>query len=167
MTATPVNQSARAMPSELIFTKRSLVHSLRNFDSLVTAIVAPIVIMVLFVTVFGTALTTTVGGSYADYVTPGVIMVCAGFGAAMTATSIHADVSKGFVERLLTMPLRAFGVIFGHVIASVLRNLVSTGVVLLAAFALGFRSQASPWQWLAMTLLIAGYILVLTLIAAA
>ncbi|MFD2356723.1 ABC transporter permease [Nonomuraea ferruginea] len=95
--------------AELVFTKRSVIHSLRNLDSLVTAIVAPVAIMLLFVTVFGTALGGAVGGAYADYVTPGVMLLCAGFGAALTATSVHTDVSKGFVERLRTMPIRASG----------------------------------------------------------
>lgn len=158
---------AATLPSELVFAKRSLVHSLRNLDSLVTAIVAPVAIMLLFVTVFGAALDATVGGSYADYVTPGVMLLCAGFGAALTATSVHTDVSKGFIERLRTMPLRASGVIFGHVIASVLRNLVSTAIVLIVAIALGFRPDASFLQWLGIVALLAAYILVFTLIAAA
>lgn len=156
-----------ALPTELIFAKRSLIHSTRNLDSLVTSIIAPVAIMLLFVTVFGSALGNSVGGSYADYVTPGVMMLCAGFGAALTSTSIYMDVSRGFIERLRTMPLRASGVILGHVIASVLRNLVSTAVVLLVALALGFRPTASPLEWLAIIALLTAYILVFTLIAAA
>lgn len=159
--------STATIPSELVFAKRSLTHSLRNLDSLVTAIVAPVAIMLLFVTVFGSALDSTVGGSYADYVTPGVMLLCAGFGAALTATSIHADVSKGFVERLRTMPVRASGVIFGHVIASVLRHLVSTTIVVLVALALGFRPTASAFEWFGIAILLAVYILVVTLVAAA
>jgi len=156
-----------ALPSELVFAKRSLIHSLRNLDSLVTAVVAPVAIMLLFVTVFGSALDSTVGGAYADYVTPGVMLLCAGFGAALTATSVHTDVSKGFIDRLRTMPVRASGVIFGHVLASVLRNLISTAIVLGVALALGFRPQASALEWLGVALLLAAYILVFTLIAAA
>lgn len=159
--------SAATLPAELIFTRRSVTHSLRNLDSLITAIVAPVAIMLLFVTVFGAALDTTVGGSYADYVTPGVMLLCAGFGAALTATSVHTDVSKGFIERLRTMPIRASGVIFGHVFASVLRNLVSTAIVMFVALALGFRPTATPLEWLGIALLLVAYILVFTLIAAA
>lgn len=159
--------STATLPSEFVFAKRSLTHSMRNLDSLVTAVVAPIAIMLLFVTVFGSALNNTVGGSYVDYATPGVMLLCAGFGAALTATSVHADVSKGFIQRLRTMPLRASGVIFGHVFASVLRNLVSTSIVLAVAIALGFRPQASFLDWMGIILLLTAYILVSTLIAAA
>ncbi|PWV85879.1 ABC-2 type transport system permease protein [Prauserella marina] len=160
-------RGARGLTTELIFTKRSVIHSLRNLDSLVTAVVAPVAIMLLFVTVFGAALDTTVGGAYADYVTPGVMLLCAGFGAALTATSIHTDVSKGFIERLRTMPIRASGVIFGHVFASLLRNLGSTVIVMFVAVALGFRPTASPAEWLGIAALLVAYILVFTLIAAA
>ncbi|WP_067244671.1 ABC transporter permease [Microbacterium resistens] len=159
--------TSTALPAELVFAKRSLIHSLRNLDSLVTAVVAPVAIMLLFVTVFGSALSSAVGGAYADYVTPGVMLLCAGFGAALTATSVHADVSKGFIERLRTMPVRAAGVIFGHVLASVLRNLLSTAIVLGVALTLGFRPRASILEWLGIAVLLAAYILVFTLIAAA
>ncbi|AUS77018.1 multidrug ABC transporter permease [Actinoalloteichus sp. AHMU CJ021] len=159
--------STATLPAELVFAKRSITHSLRNLDSLVTAVVAPVAIMLLFVTVFGSALDSTVGGSYADYVTPGVMLLCAGFGAALTATSIHTDVSKGFVQRLRTMPVRASGVIFGHVLASVLRNLASIVIVLLVAVAMGFRPTATPLEWLGIVGLLAAYVLVFTLIAAA
>ena len=159
--------NALVMPNELVFAKRSFVHSLRNLDGLLVAAVTPIAIMLLFVTVFGSALKPAVGGSYADYIAPGVTLLCAGFGAALTATAIHADVSKGFVERLRTMPVRASGVIFGHVIASVLRNLVSAVLVLAVAVALGFRPSANVVEWLCIVALLTGYIVVFTLIAAA
>ncbi len=153
--------------AERVMTGRGLVHSLRNPDGTVTAVVAPVAIMLLFVTVFGTAMEDMAGGSYVEYVTPGVMLLCAGFGAAMTATAVHADLSTGVVRRLRTMPVRASSVITGHVAASVLRNLLSTAVVLLVAVALGFRPQAGPLEWLGAAALVAGYITVLTVLAAA
>ncbi|WP_026874785.1 ABC transporter permease [Jiangella gansuensis] len=153
--------------STLVFTQRSMVHSLRNLDSLVTAIVAPVAIMLLFVTVFGSALSGVSARSYVEYVTPGVMLLCAGFGAALTATSVHTDVTRGVVARLRTMPVRASGVVVGHVLASVARNLVSTALVLLVAVALGFRSDGSFVEWVGAGALLASYIVALTFVAAA
>ncbi len=153
--------------AERVLTRRSLTHALRNADSMVTAVVAPVAVMLLFVTVFGSAVEGVTGGSYVDYVTPGVMLLCAGFGAAMTATAVHADLSRGVVQRLRTMPVRASAVVTGHVAASVVRNLVSTLVVLLVAVALGFRPEAGPLEWLGALALLAGYVVVLTTVAAA
>lgn len=160
MTAVPLR-------AEAVLTRRSLRHSIRNIDGLTTAIVAPVAVMLLFVTVFGSAVEGVTGGAYVDYVTPGVMLLCAGFGAAMTASAVHADLAKGVVRRLRTMPVRASAVVTGHVVASVARNLVSILVVLLVAIGLGFRPEASPAAWLGVFALLTSYIVVLTLIAAA
>lgn len=154
--------------AEAVLTKRGLTHSLRDVDSMVTAVVAPVAVMLLFVTVFGSAVEgLTSGASYVDYVAPGVMLLCAGFGASMTATAVHSDLSKGVIRRLRTMPIRASAVVTGHVVAGTLRNLVSTLLVLIAAVALGFRPEASPTGWLWVLALVSAYIVLLTLVAAA
>lgn len=156
------------LQAERVLTRRGLTHSLRDTDSMVTAVVAPVAVMLLFVTVFGSAVEGLTGGaSYVDYVAPGVVLLCAGFGASMTSTAVHSDLSKGVVRRLRTMPVRASAVITGHVVAGTLRNLVSTLLVLLVAVALGFRPEASATGWLWAAALVTAYIVLLTLAAAA
>src|ERR1700684_4618863 len=65
---------------------RALRLSLRNIDGLITALMLPVMLMVMFVYFFGGAI--HVGGSYIDYVVPGVLLVCAGFGAGTTAVTV-------------------------------------------------------------------------------
>ena len=62
---------------------RSLRLSRRNVDALLMAVLLPVVLMALFVYVFGGAIHT--GTDYVDYVVPGIILLCVGFGAATTA----------------------------------------------------------------------------------
>jgi ABC-2 type transport system permease protein len=106
-----------------------------------------VILMLLFVYLFGGAIDT--GSAYVTYVVPGVLLLCAGFGAASTAVSVTTDLTNGVVERFRTMDVGATAILFGHVVASVVRNTVSTVLVLAVAVAIGFRPAVDPLRWLA------------------
>jgi ABC-2 type transport system permease protein len=142
------------------FVRRSLLHSLRNVEAMVMAVALPVMLMLLFVYVFGGAIDP--GGGYVDYVVPGIILLCAGFGAAGTAVSVAQDMTTGVIDRFRTMPIASSGLITGHVVASLVRNLVATGVVIGVALVLGFRPSADPLAWLAAIALVALWILAIT-----
>ncbi|RDV44208.1 ABC transporter permease [Leifsonia sp. ku-ls] len=148
------------LASAAVFVGRSIRHSLRDVEALTMAIVLPVMLMLLFTFVFGGALDS--GGDYVQYVVPGIILLCAGFGASSTAVDVARDMSDGIVDRFRTMPLRARGVITGHVVASLLRNLVATGVVIAVALAVGFRPTADALQWLGALGVVALFILAIT-----
>ena len=126
--------------------RRSLKHVLRNLDSLLMGVMLPIVLLLLFVYVFGGAMDT--GGAYVDYVVPGIIILCAGFGSATTAMSVATDMAEGVIERLRSLPILSSAVLVGHVVASVARNMLSTGLVIGTAFLAGFRPNANLAHWL-------------------
>jgi ABC-2 type transport system permease protein len=135
------------MTDSLTFIGRSLRHSVRSIDALLTAIMLPVAIMLMFVYVFGGAIDT--GGRYVDYVVPGIIVLCAGFGSAGTAVAVALDMTTGVVDRFRTLPISAAAVLTGHVTASVVRNVASTLLVLGVALIAGFRPVADPLNWLA------------------
>lgn len=147
------------------FIARSLLHTLRTPDALIMAIALPTMLMLLFTFVFGGAIEP--GGGYVDYVVPGIILLCAGFGAASTAVDVANDMTEGIIDRFRTMPIRAASVITGHVVASLVRNLVATAIVIAVAVLVGFRPTGSPLEWVAMFALVAAYILAITYLFAA
>ena len=100
---------------------RALRLSLRNVDGLITALALPVMLMVMFVYFFGGAI--HVGGRYIDYVVPGVLMVCAGFGAGTTAVTVSPTWPGGIVDRFRSLDVRPRSLLAGHVVASVVRNL--------------------------------------------
>jgi ABC-2 type transport system permease protein len=126
---------------------RSARLSLRNIDALVTALALPIMLMLLFVYLFGGAIET--GTAYVTYVVPGVIMLCAGFGSSLTAVAVTQDMTGGIMDRFRSMDVSGAAVLAGHVVASMARNLLSTVLVLTVAFLIGFRPHADAGQWLA------------------
>lgn len=153
------------LTAERVFVGRSLLHSLRDGESLLMAIMLPVLLMVLFTYVFGGAIDPS--GGYVNYVVPGIILLCAGFGAASTAVYVANDMKAGIIDRFRTMPLRASAVLTGHVVASLLRNLLATAVVIGVALLVGFRPTADVWGWIGAVALIALYILTITYLFAA
>ena len=153
------------LTAEAVFVKRSIIHSLRTPDVIIMAIMLPVILMLLFTFVFGGAFESD--GSYVDYVVPGIILLCAGFGAASVAVDVGNDMTNGIIDRFRTMPLRASAVITGHVVASLLRNLVATGIVIGVGLLVGFRPNGTPLEWLVAAGLIAFYILAMTYLFAA
>jgi len=156
--ATPATQT-RAMVA------RCLRMSRRNVDAMVTSLLLPIILMLLFVYLFGGAINT--GTAYVTYVVPGVLLLCAGFGSANTAVSVTADMSGGIIDRFRSLDLGGASVLAGHVAASLVRNLASTVLVFGVAFAIGFRPHGSPPAWLAAVGVLVLFILAMSWLSAA
>jgi ABC-2 type transport system permease protein len=155
----------RGFTAEAVFVGRSLRHSVRDGESLLMAIMLPVMLMLMFTWVFGGAIDPS--GAYVDYVVPGIILTCAGFGASSTAVYVANDMRTGIIDRIRTMPLRAGAVLTGHVVASVLRNLIATAIVIGVGVLVGFRPTANLWEWIALAGLISLYILAITYLFAA
>jgi ABC-2 type transport system permease protein len=130
----------------LVMVRRATRLTMRNGDALITSLALPIMLMLLFVYLFGGAIDT--GTEYVTYVVPGVIVLCASFGAALTAVAVTNDMTNGIMDRFRSLDVRGAAVLGGHVAASTARNLVSTALVLGVAFLIGFRPQASFMEWL-------------------
>ena len=129
------------MSDALTLAGRSLRLSVRSPDALLTALFLPVMLMVVFVYLFGGAV--DIGTRYVDYVVPGVLLLCAVTGAGTTAVTVCQDMAGGIIDRFRSMDVPGTAVLAGHVTASLLRNVVSTALVAAVAFGIGFRPHAS------------------------
>lgn len=154
-----------AFTDSMAMTGRSLRGTSRQVDALLTSILLPVFLMLLFVYVFGGAL--NVGTDYVQYVVPGVIVLCAGYGAAGTAVSVATDMQLGIIDRFRSLPIAKSSVLIGHVVSSTIINLVSTTLVFGVAFLLGFRPNAGLLDWLGIIGLVLLFILALSWTATA
>jgi ABC-2 type transport system permease protein len=168
----PLNMNNLAMPkpasfaaTNAVFVGRSIRHSLRNIESLMMAIMLPIMLMLLFTYIFGGALDPS--GNYVNYVVPGIILLCAGFGSSSTAVDVASDMTNGIINRFRTMPISSISVITGHVAASLARNLLATCMVIGVALLVGFRPNATFIEWLGAIGVIILFILTFTWLFAA
>ena len=97
----------------------------------------PVMLMLLFVYLFGGAIET--GTRYVTYVVPGLLLLCAGYGASITAVSVANDMTGGIIDRLRSLDVGGAAFLAGHVTASVARNAASTTLVLAVGLLIGFR----------------------------
>lgn len=153
------------MSDSLILTARCLRISRRQLDALLTSLLLPVMLMVLFVELFGNAIDT--GTRYVTYVVPGVLVLCAGFSSGLTAVAVCQDMAGGCIDRLRSMDVRGASLLAGHVVASVLRNLVSGLLVILVALVLGFHPHAGALQWLEATGVLLAFVLAISWLSAA
>jgi ABC-2 type transport system permease protein len=155
---------AAAFSDTVTMIDRSVRLSRRNVDTLFVSILLPLLMMCLFVYVFGGAIST--GTEYINYVVPGILLLTTGYGASSTAMVVADDMHSGMIDRLRSLPIRSFAVLTGHVTASVARNSVSTAIVVLASLAMGFRPSANAGEWLAAIGLLLLYVVALSWLAA-
>jgi ABC-2 type transport system permease protein len=144
-----------------IMIKRSCTHIIRNTDQLLGAFFQPIMFLVLFSAVFGGAISLALppGVTYLNFLMAGIIVQTVAFGSTTTAVAVCNDLKKGIMERFKSLPMSNLAVLNGHVVSDVLRNAISTVVMLLAGLVIGFRSSASLIEWL----MIIGILLLFTL----
>ncbi|XVQ15576.1 ABC transporter permease [Spirillospora sp. CA-255316] len=144
---------------------RSLRLTMRNLDALLTAVLLPVMVLLLFVYLFGGAIQSGTS-EYVTYAVPGVLVMCASYGASMTAVMVASDLEEGIVDRFRSMDIGGRMLLSGHVTASALRNLFSVVVVFAVAFAIGFRPGAGPAAWLATLALLTAFIVAMSAISA-
>jgi len=156
----------RALSDMWTMAKRSLRHTTRSLDTIITVVLMPIAMLLLFLYVFGGALGTQTGSiDYVDYITPGVIIMTVASGIAYAAVRLSMDLQKGIISRFRTMPVAPSSVLSGQALSSTLSNLFSCLLVLVVAFVVGFRSPAGTVGWLWFTGLLVLFALATTWMA--
>lgn len=148
----------KALSNTGILFGRSMRHILRSPDTIITVAVSPIMVMLLFVYVFGGAIRTGTD-NYVNYLLPGILLMAIASGIAYTAARLFADVQNGLFQRFSSMPISRSAMLWGHVLTSLASTAVSVILIILVAFIMGFRSSAGIFQWLG----VAGILLLFTL----
>ena len=152
--------TTRFLGDTALLTGRSLRHILRSPDTIITTTIMPIAFMLLFVYVFGGAISAGSGSArYVSYLLPGILLITIASSIAYTAFRLFMDLQSGIFERFQSMPIARSSVLWAHVLTSLVASLISVVVVVGVALLMGFRSGAGPLAWLA----VAGILILFTL----
>jgi ABC-2 type transport system permease protein len=143
---------------------RSMRHITRSLDTIITVTIMPIALMLMFVYVFGGAIDTG-SVAYVNYLLPGILLITIAMGISYTAFRLFTDVQSGIFERFQSMPIARSGLLWAHVLTSVVSNLISLGIVVLVALLMGFRSSAGVLTWLAVAAILVLFTLAVTWLA--
>lgn len=160
--------TTHAISDTAALTGRSLTHILRSPDTIITTAIMPIAFLLLFVFVFGGAIDIgqgVGGGSYVNYLLPGILLITVASGISYTAFRLFLDMKGGIVERFRSMPIARSSVLWAHVLTSLVSNVVSLVIVVLVAVLVGFRSAADVLGWLAVAGILVLFTLALTWLA--
>jgi ABC-2 type transport system permease protein len=150
-----VSTAAYAIQDSATMLRRNLRHVLRYPTILAFTIAIPLVLLLLFVYVFGDTLGAGVSGAaggrdeYLDYVTPGILLITVAGAPQGTAISVAMDMNEGIVNRFRTMAVARVSVLTGHVLGNFIQAMIAIAVVIAVALLLGFEATASPLEWLA------------------
>ena len=134
--------------------RRDLTHSLRYLPMTLSGFGTPVIMLLLFNYVYGGAMGAGLGGvsrggSYINYLAPGILIMTVGSGCATTALNLVSDMSEGIIARFRTMAIWRASVLTGTVIGSLIRTMITVLLVVALAFLLGFRPVVHPVAWLA------------------
>ncbi|WP_285439797.1 ABC transporter permease [Chryseobacterium paludis] len=144
---------------------RSIRHVSRSMDTIVTVTIMPIALMLLFVYVLGGAIQTGTD-NYVNYLLPGILLIAVANSIGYVSFRLFTDVQRGIFERFHSMPIARSAALWGHVLTSLVSNVISVVVVVLVALIIGFRSPAGILSWLAVAGILILFTLALTWVAA-
>ena len=135
--------------------RRNLRHMQRYPSMTLMNAGLPVVLLLLFVYVFGGTLGAGLGGvsggrqAYVAYVVPGILLMTVAVGATGTAISIAMDMTEGIVARFRTMAISRTSILTGHVVGSTIQTALALAVVMVVALVIGFRPTTGPLAWVA------------------
>jgi ABC-2 type transport system permease protein/oleandomycin transport system permease protein len=132
----------RLVTDTLVIAERNLVRLPRAPDLLLAFTVQPVMFVLLFVYVFGGAISTP-GYSYVDFLIPGIIVQNIAFGGFVTALGLNEDLNKGLIDRFRSLPMARPAVLAGRTLADVVTNFLSVMVLLITGLIIGFSFHAS------------------------
>ncbi|MDU9691956.1 ABC transporter permease [Priestia aryabhattai] len=137
---------------------------MRSLDTIITVAITPIMMMLLFVYVFGGAINTGTA-NYVNYLLPGILLMAIASGVAYTSVRLFNDVKSGLMARFITMPIKRSSVLWAHVLTSFVSNALTIVIVIFVALLMGFRSSADILDWFAVAGILGLFTLALTWLA--
>ncbi|MFB5660372.1 ABC transporter permease [Alteribacillus sp. HJP-4] len=143
---------------------RLMRNIMRSPDTIITVAITPIMLLLLFVYVFGGAIETGTE-NYVNYLLPGILLIAIASGVAYTSLRLFTDVKSGLMARFITMPIKRSSVLWAHVLTSLVSNALTVVVVIFVALLMGFRSSADILDWLAAVGILGLFTLALTWLA--
>lgn len=133
----------------LVITWRNLKRIPRIPELAIFAILQSIMFVLLFAFVFGGAIPLPNGGSYREYLMPGIFAQTIVFAAATTAVGMRDDLNKGLLDRFRSLPMARSSVIIGRIVADVVYNAGILVVLMISGYVVGWRVNTGIVELLA------------------
>ena len=140
--------AAWAIRDSITIAWRNLLNILRVPQLLVFSTIQPVIFVLMFTYVFGGAISVP-GGSYINFLMPGIFVQTVAFGATNTAVGLAEDIHKGIIERFRSLPMARSAVLAGRTLADLVRDFLVIILMVIVGVLVGFRVQTNFWAFLA------------------
>ncbi len=138
-----------ALSDSLTITRRNLAHIRQVPERLLDVTLQPIIFVLLFAYVFGSAIQVPGGGSYREFLLPGIFAQSIAFLAITTAVGVANDMEKGIIDRFRSLPMARSAVLVGRTIADLTQSILGIMVMSLCGLVVGWRAHNGLLQTLA------------------
>lgn len=144
-----------ALTDGLAATERLLTKLRHDPATIVMTLGAPVVMVVIFGYIFGSAIAVPGGSNYREYLVPGLyVTIAANILPSMVAMA--RDSARGVVDRFRSLPIARAAVPFGQATATAIYGLVSFVLMALCGLAVGWRiHRGVGYALMALMLLVA------------
>ena len=148
-----MNEFAMYLTDSATMLRRNVRH-MRRYPMLFFIAGIPVILLLLFVFVFGGTLGAGLGSvtggraEYVAYLTPGILLFTVAGAAQGTAIAVAMDMKEGIIARFRTMPVSRASFLSGHVLANVAQTMLAVAIVVAVAVAIGFRATTGPVEWI-------------------
>ena len=137
-----------------VMTRRNLAHLVRTPEELALYFSLPIMFVLVFGYVFGNGMSVPGGGSYREFLLPGVFAMTMLYGMGATGTAIALDAGRGVVDRFRAMPVARSALLTGRAAADLLRGLLELAVLVPCGLLVGWEWHRGPGRVLLALLLV-------------
>jgi ABC transporter DrrB family efflux protein len=123
-----------------MITRRNLIHIKRMPEMLLDVTIQPVMFVLLFAFVFGGSIAITGDASgYREWLMAGIMGQTIAFASFIVAVGLTADIDKGIVDRLRSLPIHPAAVLVGRSISSLLHSSIGIVIMSLTGLAIGWR----------------------------
>jgi ABC-2 type transport system permease protein len=142
-TDSPLARFGWTLADAWTITRRDLQHWRLQPGPVILGWFFPIMIVLMFGALFGGAITVPAGGSYFDFLMPGMFTMTMLFGLETTMMAVTTDAARGVTDRFRSMPMSASAVVLGRCLADMLNSVVGLAIMIAAGVLLGWRWHGS------------------------
>jgi ABC transporter DrrB family efflux protein len=148
-----------AITDAAVVAGRNLRHFIRQPQLLLFSTIQPIMFVLLFVYVFGGAVSGSLPGGvdYVDFLLPGIFVQSVTFRATQTAVGLSEDLERGVVDRFRSMPMARSAVLLGRTVADLVRNILIIALMIVVGYLVGFRFHGGLSGALASVAIVAAF----------
>jgi ABC-2 type transport system permease protein len=140
---TPLDRLRWAVADAWTVTGRDLLHWARQPAPVVVNLLFPVLMVVMFGYLFGGAISVPGGGSYREFLLPGLFTLTMAFGIEATMTAVTTDAARGVTDRFRSMPMAPSAVVAGRSLADMLNSGLGLAVMLATGVLVGWRWHGS------------------------